>query len=72
MWNAQMHVRPWELFVVVWLIFSAAARAAETAALENGVPAGNLAGATGSEKFFRITVPVSQARLEVRIFGGSV
>ncbi|UCD52110.1 MAG: pre-peptidase C-terminal domain-containing protein [Phycisphaerales bacterium] len=39
--------------------------------LTNGVPVPNIAGAEGSEKFYRIIVPSDRTKLEIKIFGGT-
>ncbi len=39
--------------------------------LDNGVPVTGIAGAEGSERFYRIIVPSGQARFEVSISGGT-
>jgi hypothetical protein len=39
--------------------------------LQNGVPVTGLAGATGNQKFYKITVPAGQTALSVRISGGT-
>jgi hypothetical protein len=39
--------------------------------LSNGVPVANLAGATGSQQFFVISVPAGQATLTMQISGGT-
>jgi hypothetical protein len=39
--------------------------------LDNGVPVSGLAGATGSEKFYKIVVPAGQEFLDIEISGGT-
>jgi len=39
--------------------------------LDNGVPVPGLSGATGSEKFYKITVPTGQDFLDIEISGGT-
>jgi len=39
--------------------------------LDNGVPVPGLSGATGSEKFYKITVPAGQNFLDIEIAGGT-
>ncbi|MBN2133416.1 MAG: pre-peptidase C-terminal domain-containing protein [Sedimentisphaerales bacterium] len=39
--------------------------------LDNGVPVPGLSGATGSEKFYKITVPAGQEFLDIEIAGGT-
>ncbi len=39
--------------------------------LDNGVPVTGIAGAAGSERFYRIMVPSGQAKLEISISGGT-
>ncbi len=39
--------------------------------LSNGVPETDLAGAEGSERFYRIIVPSGQTKLEIKMYGGT-
>jgi hypothetical protein len=43
----------------------------EVIVLSNGVPVTGIAGATGSEKFYKIDVPAGQAKLEIMMSGGT-
>ena len=43
----------------------------EVTTLQNGVPVTGIAGGTGSEKFYKITVPAGQAELEIAMSGGT-
>ena len=42
-----------------------------TTSLSNNVPVGNISGATGSQQYWKITVPAGQTRLVVAISGGT-
>ena len=54
--------------LVCWLAAFSTSGWAQTA-LTSSVPVGNLSGASGSQVYYKITVPAAQAKLEVRIAG---
>jgi len=51
--------------------FETSAPPEEVITLTNGVPVSGVAGATGSEKFYKINVPAGQAKLEIMTSGGT-
>ena len=63
-------LRGWDAFSGVNLVVSYTAGPAVTT-LQNNTPVSNLSGGQGSEKFFKITVPAGQTKVEFKISGGT-
>ena len=61
----------WSSYSSPWSFINGSSPVPPVTTLQNGVPVTGIAGATGNQKFYKITVPSGQSTLNIRIAGGT-